>query len=213
MIEELKDARLQITSETTLVGRDDTDPGVLAWEAQATLDVWPAEDDSGWEQAPGFALSSTPIQDGEGGQDLVIFSARGLVVDLTTVGDVAEALDARSADYAEFIGLFGDGQSFYGQLLLCPELEETLEPLGHQVVIIDRVEMAPAWRGLGGVGRLLIGRVIAWVAAAPRVVAVYPFPIDLEDDARIRRYSVRRSPRFAGPGRRSDSTRSLTTSG
>ncbi len=101
------------------------------------------------------------------------------------MGDVAGALDARSADYAEFTVLFGHERTHYGALLLSSDLEDQLRSVGdHQVVIIDRAEMAPTWRGLGGVGRLLISRLLMWIAAAPRVVAVYPFPIDLDEKTR-----------------------------
>lgn len=51
------------------------------------------------------------------------------------------------------------------------------------MVIIDDVRLSPAWRGLGGVGRLLTGRLLRWISDQPRVVAVHPFPIDLDDDA------------------------------
>ncbi|OLZ57589.1 hypothetical protein BS330_14880 [Amycolatopsis keratiniphila subsp. nogabecina] len=43
-----------------------------------------------------------------------------------------------------------------------------------------RVQLAPAWRGLGGVGRLLTARLLRWICTDPRLVAVLPFPIDLD---------------------------------
>ena len=41
---------------------------------------------------------------------------------------------------------------------------------------------APAWRGLGGVGRLLIGRMLRWVAGRAALVATHPYPIDIPVD-------------------------------
>ncbi len=62
------------------------------------------------------------------------------------------------------------------------ELEDSLEPGGSQVVILDRVRLAPGWRGCGGVGRLLIIRWLRWLYDDPRAVVLKPFPIDLDDD-------------------------------
>ncbi|WP_410659890.1 hypothetical protein [Amycolatopsis sp. lyj-112] len=89
------------------------------------------------------------------------------------------ALDARSEDYARFIPLFG-GRDQFGFVTLRDDLEDEVESLGSHVVILDRVQLAPAWRGLGGVGRLLTARLLRWVCADPRLVAVLPFPIDLD---------------------------------
>jgi hypothetical protein len=71
------------------------------------------------------------------------------------------------------MGLFGsDGE-------LVPELDERLAPLGNSLVIIDRAQLAPAWRGLGGVGKLLMGQLLPWICSDARAVALHPFPIDL----------------------------------
>jgi hypothetical protein len=48
-------------------------------------------------------------------------------------------------------------------------------------VLVDRVWLAPAWRGHGGVGRLLTARLLRWVCPEPRVVALMPSPIALDD--------------------------------
>ncbi|OEV16095.1 hypothetical protein AN221_35515 [Streptomyces nanshensis] len=108
----------------------------------------------------------------------------GLTLDLWRIGNVYESLDSRDADYEHFAPLFDKS----GDLGLHSDLEECLVS-GDQVVIIDRARIAPAWRGLGGVGRLLIGRLLRWVAGHAAIVATHPYPIDLsvgerDDDAR-----------------------------
>lgn len=179
LLSQLEDVQLHVHGRAALMGADMTDPGTLDWWAKATLSLWPDDDepDEEWASAPGVALSTS--RPGAGERELVLFEADGLLVELRHVEDVFDALDARSQDYAQFIPLFGDTESF-GQLDLNEELEDSVEALGSQVVIIDRARLAPAWRGLGGVGRLLIGRLLRWVSADPRVVAVHPFPIDLD---------------------------------
>lgn len=175
--------QLSVRGQAALVGADVTDPGTLDWSAMATLSVWPDEEEPGqtWHSDPGVALSVTDV--GDGSRELIVLAASGLLVDLERVGNVIDALDARSGDYEHFVPLFGRHRSF-GVLELDGELEEKLEPGGIQVVIVDRVRLASAWRGLGGVGRLLTGRLLRWVCAEPRVVAVHPFPIDLDEGAR-----------------------------
>ncbi|MBE8516422.1 hypothetical protein ILP97_02635 [Amycolatopsis sp. H6(2020)] len=102
-----------------------------------------------------------------------------MTIDLQHVEDVHDALDARSEDYAKFIPLFG-GCDQFGFVTLQDDLEDQVESLGTHVVIVDRVQLAPAWRGLGGIGRLLTARLLRWVCNDPRLVAVLPFPINLD---------------------------------
>jgi len=98
---------------------------------------------------------------------------------LQHVQDIHDALDARSEDYAKFIPLFGSRDQF-GFVRLRDDLDDQSESIGTHVVIIDRAQLAPAWRGLGGVGRLLTARLLRWVCTDPRLVTVLPFPIDLD---------------------------------
>jgi len=183
LLDQLDWVKLQVHGSASLVGRDETDPGTLDWHAAATISVWPEDKDldEPWHSVPDLALSTTNHPDGA--RELSILEAEGLVIDLGQVEDVFEALDARSQDYEHFHPMFGD-TSTLGFQDLAPELEDSLEAVGSCVVIIDRVRLAPAWRGLGGVGRLLIGRLLRWVCADPQVVAVHPFPIDLVENAR-----------------------------
>lgn len=55
-------------------------------------------------------------------------------------------------------------------------------PFGDQVVIGERVRIAPAWRGRGGAGRYLAGRLFRQMCTDPLVVATQPFPLDITGD-------------------------------
>jgi hypothetical protein len=181
--DQLADVRLDVSGQASVTGTDMTDPGTMDWRGKATISVWPDEelddDTAPWWEHSDAALSAADI-DG-GGRRLTILQANGLTVDLWHVEDVYNALDARSQDYADFLPAFGD-HGRYGQVDLAAELEARLEPGGSRVVILDRVRLAPAWRGLGGVGRLLTARLLRWVADEPRVILLRPFPIELDDN-------------------------------
>ncbi|MEV0049468.1 hypothetical protein AB0H34_03105 [Saccharopolyspora shandongensis] len=188
LLGELEYVELHVSGKTSLAGSDLTDPGVMDWSATASIyvlcedDTPGSEPDRAWQAAEGIALSTTNRPGGEG-LDLTILEANGITIDLAQVEDVFDALDARSQDDAHFIPLFGARDQF-GFVELAEELEDTLEPGGTRVVILDRVRLAPAWRGLGGIGRLLTARLLRWVCDEPRIVAVHPFPIDLDGDQR-----------------------------
>lgn len=72
-------------------------------------------------------------------------------------------------DYEHFVPLFDKS----GDLGLHGDLEDYLVN-GTHVAIIDRAGIASAWRGLGGVGRLLIGRMLRWVTSQASLVATHP---------------------------------------
>ncbi len=179
---QLTDIRLEVGGEASLAGADVDDPGTMDWWGEATLSVWPEDDESctTWWDHNGTALSVADI-DG-GGRKLQVLRACGLIVDLWGVENVYDALDARSQDYADFLPMFGQRGSL-GQAELASELDDMLEPGGGRVVILDRVWLAPAWRGLGGIGRLLTARLLRWVSDDARVVALKPFPIELDEHA------------------------------
>jgi len=185
LLTELRNVRLSVNGEASLVGADATDPATMDWWGRATLMVWTDDERAAtsgpWYDAAGVAMSAREAD--EGGREFDILHASGLIVDLWRVEDVVDALDARSSDYEHFAPVFADRGRF-GETELHPELEEMLEPGGSRVVIVDRVRLAPAWRGLGGVGRLLVARLLSWVCDDPRTVVTHPFPIDLDEVAR-----------------------------
>ncbi|MEU6709730.1 hypothetical protein [Streptomyces wuyuanensis] len=179
---------LRFDSAATLVASDaHDDPATLEWGCRAVLPLWEPDDeeavaDNARLLTPGISLAQTSR--GER-QELTILAMSGLTLDLWRIGNVYESLDSRDADYEHFAPLFDKS----GDLGLHSDLEECLVS-GDQVVIIDRVRIAPTWRGLGGVGRLLIGRLLRWVAGHAAIVATHPYPIDIpvgerNDDARV----------------------------
>lgn len=189
LLGQLEDVQLHVDGTSYLVGADLTDPGAMDWHARATLYALPDNDRPGadpvlaWNDAAGIALSSTKISDHDG-LELTILRANGITIDLEQVEDVFDALDSRGQDEADFLPLFSGNRDGFGFTELAAEIENSLEPGGNQVVILDRVRLAPAWRGFGGIGRLLIARILRWICDDPRLVAVQPFPIDLDSDQR-----------------------------
>ncbi|MGW8555239.1 hypothetical protein [Streptomyces tubercidicus] len=168
---------LRFDSSASLVASDaHDDPATLEWHCRTVLLLWEPDDEETEANnarllAPGVLLAQSSR--GED-QELTILAISGLTVDLWRVGSIYASLDSRDADYAHFMPLFEEA----GDLGLHPDLEEGLVS-GDQIVIIDRVRIAPAWRGLGGVGRLLIGRLLRWVASQAALVATHPYPIDI----------------------------------
>lgn len=178
LLRELEFAKIEVTGRSDLIGTDETDPGTMDWWARVTLTAFDQQPDQiDWDAVDGAALGEAKEMPGE--REFTIFEASGLRIDREAVGDVSEALDARSEDYAKFVPLFSETRSF-GFVDLVGGLEDETEGASGEVLIIDRVRLAPAWRGLGGVGRLLTARVARWASSQPSLVAVHPFPIDLD---------------------------------
>lgn len=171
--------QLSVGGDCLLAGYGgEEDPGALDWWGEATITVDPDEEDDGpddgWWHQEGATLDKTVT---DTGLKLTILRACGLLVDLSRVKNVYDALDARSADYEVFCSLFEGPR----KPELVEELQEELATFGPAVVLVDRVRLAPAWRGHGGVGRLLTARLLRWVCTEPRVVALMPSPIALDD--------------------------------
>ncbi|MBD0709093.1 hypothetical protein BU197_12005 [Streptomyces sp. CBMA291] len=157
------------------------DPARLDWNCRAVLPLREPGDEEALAEnarllAPGVSLG---LSSRGAYQELTILDMSGLTLDLWRIDGILESLDSRDAGYEHFAPLFEQT----GELGLHPELEESLVN-GDQVVIIDQVRIAPAWRGLGGVGRLLIGHLLRWVAGQAAIVATHPYPIDLPDGDR-----------------------------
>lgn len=182
--DELQFVRLEIDSHTAFMGAAEADPGTLEWSVKATLhDSQDDIQESPWLKRDDIALAVVISSCGE--RDLTIFQADGLIVDPWSLsGTLFDALDARSADYAHFMPLFVGPDGVDG-LDLHPRAEKLVTAsFGSRIVIINRARLATAWRGLGGVGRLLTARALDWLAADTRFVAVHPHPIDLDDEAK-----------------------------
>ncbi|MFC9406031.1 hypothetical protein ACFRAA_10075 [[Kitasatospora] papulosa] len=174
--------QLRFSSSASLVAMDaDDDPATLEWSCKAVLPVWEPMDDEEVTEgerllSPDVSLSRSQRDDGE---ELTIFRMSGLTLDLWRIHRIYDSLDSRSSDYEHFARLFDSS----GDMGLHAEFEECLIG-GTHVVLIDRARLAPAWRGLGGVGRLLIGRLLRWTTDSAALVATHPFPIDIPVDER-----------------------------
>ncbi|MFF3271717.1 hypothetical protein ACFYWU_12400 [Streptomyces chrestomyceticus] len=183
--------RLRFDSDASLVaiGAED-DPATLEWEWSAVLPLWEPDDEEAVadnEQllAPGISLSQRSTDADQ--TELTVFAMSGLTLDLWRISRIYDSLDSRSADYEHFARLFDRS----GDLGLHPDLGDCLVT-GTHVVLIDRAAIAPAWRGLGGVGRLLIARLLRWATGSTALVATHPYPIDIplderDDEARVAR--------------------------
>ncbi|MEU1364635.1 hypothetical protein ABZ454_00630 [Streptomyces sp. NPDC005803] len=173
---------LRFDSAASLVASDaHDDPATLEWGCRAVLPLWEPDDEEARADNArllGQGMSLAQAFQGQR-QELTILSMSGLTLDLWRIGHIYASLDSRDADYEHFAPLFDKS----GDLGLHGDLEDCLVN-GTHVVIIDRARIAPAWRGLGGVGRLLIGRMLRWVTSQAALVATHPYPIDIPVDER-----------------------------
>ena len=137
-----------------------TGEGVLRVSALDVEGVWTRDD-----------VAVTRREHDGGVVELVVGTCTGLSIDLGHAAEAVEVLDS-FVDYAHFLPLL-DPQRASG---LADDVEEGRAGGGERLVLLDRVELAPAWRGMGGVGRLVVARLLGWLAADTRLVALQPFP-------------------------------------
>lgn len=202
ILKELRYADLRTTLQGRLPGGDDPDlsPARIRWEAHASISLDGLEElhadyldalaalESAGADAPrgdrvvrealpsaltGCALGYRMV---DGAPVLDIFKAHGIKLDLYGA-ELVDVLDADSAEAAEFLELFDIGR---GQLR--HDVEEKLAEPPSELLIIKEARVAPAWRGLGGVGRLLAGRFVQIIAPGA-LVALKPFPVDVRRDS------------------------------
>ncbi|MEV4973728.1 hypothetical protein [Streptomyces scopuliridis] len=163
---------LRFDSAAFLVASDaHDDPATLEWGCRAVLPLWEPDDEEARADSArllGQGMSLVEAFQGQR-QELTILPMSGLTLDLWRIGHIYASLDPRDADYEHFAPLFDKS----GDLGLHGDLEDYLVN-GTRVAIIDRAGIAPAWRGLGGVGRLLIGRMLRWVTSQASLVATHP---------------------------------------
>jgi len=202
--------------------------GVAAWTASAVYPAGPFDpllaeliEIPSAACDEGAALSVRPSADAEPESiEWIVAEMQGLAIDpFRTDTDIAAYLDWLSSDYGRMGKVLFDGRRFTA------ELEAAVEfGVGHRVVLIDEVRLALGWRGIGGVGRVAISRMLRLFADSAAVVATIPFRwacgtrrsdwIPAAERVCKRTRSIRRSStRSAGSGNRSDLCRSRTTSG
>jgi hypothetical protein len=155
------------------------DPGLTQISGAVIVPDLHDEDEEPICSVEGIGLSIT----GEPTPEITILRAEVVVLDLDLIQDPCETLDADSQELEAFGCLF----DLEGGVGLHPDLEQMLEGFGRHVAIGERVRLAPAWRGLGGVGcylfgRMLFGRMLPLICCDPIVVAAQPFPLDVTRD-------------------------------
>ncbi|MDP5185512.1 hypothetical protein QOZ88_23005 [Blastococcus sp. BMG 814] len=183
LLARLPEARVSVGLSAPVTEYSDYDDrAVAAWHGEVDLHVDPEDvDDPAEVQAwarPDAALSRQDVVGGGATQRLVVATARGLVLDLDAHPDVRLALD-ESADYAHFMPLF-ERPGAYG---VNEEFDELIDGAGNRVVLLDRALLAPAWRGLGGVGRLLTARMLRWLMSDALLAITQPAPFEIDGGA------------------------------
>ncbi len=191
LLDHLADVKLNYSGLSHLFGIEPHDVDTLHWSVTATITGDPEgyDDEDDWMDLPGVALGrlsedededpegddNEVERNGDGPPSVVIFEMSGYTIDLDRVDSLFDALDSESADSAHFLWVADDSQ--YDHLAV--DFSERLEGVGSRLVIFDRARVAPAWRGLGGVGRLLTGYALRWVAAGATCVVAQPYPYEL----------------------------------
>ena len=87
--------------------------------------------------------------------------------------DCVEVLDARSADTALYLDLFDVRQSRYSGWV-----DRTLQPFGRDLLILDRIQVLPEFRG-NGYGLYAAYAMISNFAPSDGLVACIPAPFEL----------------------------------
>jgi hypothetical protein len=141
---------------------------VALWEARGVLRVSGVDAEEPWTRDD-VALDRRDA--GAGVLELVVVTCTALTVDLHRPGEVTEVLES-FVDYAHFLPLLDPARSSG----LDEDVDSRMAGRGPRLVLLDRVELAPAWRGMGGVGRLVVARLLRWEAADTRLIALQPFP-------------------------------------
>lgn len=177
LLAHLPNVAFEYQAASVLVPDGPDENGGLDWTVSGNISASVEFEDVTWAAGPGVSLDAVST-DADGEVRVGIFHMSGFTIDLLRVGNLWEALEARSADSAHFLPL-ADPETG----ALSDDLEDQVGPsMGHELVVIDRVSVAPAWRGVGGVGRLLVGHALRWLDGEAQCVAVHPFPFELRSE-------------------------------
>lgn len=174
LLEHLPSAQLEYSGRSQLLGDEPHDVDTLHWSVTATISR-DTDRDTGWMDQPGASLA--PPSEGGAADPITIFSMRGYTVDLYRGRSLFDALDSYSQDSAHFLSIVDDQEHNH----LVAAFDDQIQSAGSGLVILDRALLAPAWRGLGGVGRLLTGRALRWLTADAKCVVAQPYPYELAE--------------------------------
>ncbi|MET7991945.1 hypothetical protein ABZU76_13625 [Amycolatopsis sp. NPDC005232] len=166
LVDLLGRARMTVGTTTSLTGDTLSSSGVAVWSGEASVTIASAD------RADADAAFLSEFRAADGSVTGTFFEAGGLLVDLQNADDVVGELGSHRG-FTAFGVLFGEPDgSGYGRL--SETLDGSITASGSHVVLIGHVVLAPAWRGSGGVGRLLTSRLLQWLCAEPCLIAVAP---------------------------------------
>ena len=170
LLSHLRDVTGEVTSAFPLTGLDVDQVGILEHHFEATVHA--SEDDVegvGWLHEPGVILEEPRAH----GDDFtaVIATATAVTIDLERSMHLRDVLDCHSAWAAEFLPLaLRSGE--LNEAVLAPNRNADGSRL--LIVAAESISLDPAWRHLGGVGRLLLGHAVRWFAVDCVVIAIRP---------------------------------------
>jgi hypothetical protein len=171
--------RLSLTIDAPVAEDLDQARAVAAWTVEAYLATseLDQDEDQGWWEGPTLAVQTSGAAPGDPfdrSSRLVVARFTGLVVNLYD-GPPQAVLDQldESADTAHFIPIISAALDHAHGATFDDRFEAA-----SQAVIVDRAELAAGWRGLGGLGRVLLARGLRWVAGDAMLIALYPFPTE-----------------------------------
>jgi hypothetical protein len=125
----------------------------------------------------------------EGGNTVVghVGDMRFVAVDLYEAGNPYNLL----ADEGDNVSSIAEVIFDRGSGELVEDLEESLEVIGDRILVVDRVELEPEWRGFG-IGALLTASAIKMLSGGVRAVTCYPAPTSDPDTPASRGQSTQR---------------------
>jgi hypothetical protein len=131
------------------------------WSGKLEESIWKAE-----------ASVSSPDEDAGEEDRETIFRIDGWLFPLHLGTNMAMHLDAAHVDSEVFVPLTDS----HGRLR-----DKYAHGLGEHLVIANMARLAPAWRGMGGVGRYLAGSVFLMLRDMAACIAMHPSPYELTE--------------------------------
>jgi len=176
LLASLDQAEIRVQSKAKIFGSDADEPAFA--RAFCTI-IIPALNDHDEESSPsieGIGLSVTEAP----AKEIAILQVEAVILDIEGDQNSIESLEAGPEELRAYSCLLDphEGDELHA------DLESMLSVFGRHVVILERVRLAPAWRGLGGVGRYLTGRILPLICCDPAVFAMQPFPLDVIRDGK-----------------------------
>lgn len=177
----LRQVKIHLSYEISLSECVGPGTGVVEWIADARLyvirpdsepwwvdgeDVAPIDSLKGLLEVPELRVDDYPVPGGAPG--LTVARFEGWIVEPYRTENLLYQTFA--TDYAPYL------KAIYALV----DEEIHTETCGDQVVLFNYVELAPGWRGLGGVGRLLSGLVLQNLGHSPFAVLSRPYPLQYE---------------------------------